>query len=452
MLVGAGLLSRRPGCRPGRSRVSGLEWKMSQLKLNRGASIVGVGCTEFGNMLETPGIKGLCTEELAVKAAFEALDDAGLEPKDIDAFFIGGVQMSTAHMFAHYSRMCDWLGLQRKPGLHFETACSTTNTGAGLAAMAIGSGRWDNILVVGVDSILSHPVDNPPERVPMDAGELWTTTDYGADQEYAVPHGWDIAPGYGAFPTLAYAQRYGLTLAQMDEIMFHMHMTIRRQAVLEPKGFVKQDLPTLAASAGIPDPWEFWNSQYNPYAAWPTRALSCLNPCDGASAYVVTPADKAKSYTDVPIDILGFDWATFNGLADKDPLNWDVDRLPFEGAYKMAGITPADIDYLSVHDCMQIYQLVLGELSGYLEKGQGYKAFLDERTGSNGDKPICTHGGKHGKGHAFGASGGSDIYEAVKQMKGAAGPRQIAKEPAISVVHNAGYCMHTAVTVLGRRD
>lgn len=422
-----------------------------QVRLNRGASIVGVGCTEFGNMLETPGIKGLCTEEMAVRAAFEALDDAGMEPRDIDAFLIGGVQTHTAHMFAHYSRLCDWLGLQRKPGLHFETACSTTNTAAGLAAMAIGSGRWDNVLVVGVDSILSHPLDNPPEREPQDAGDLWTTTDYGADQQYGVPHGWDIAPGYGGIPTLAYARQYGLSMEEMDRVMYHVNLAVRRQAILEPKGFVKQDLPTLASSMGFSDPWDFWRSQYNPYAAWPTRALSCLNPCDGASAYVVTPADKATQYTKTPIDILGFDWAAFNGLADKDPLNWDVDRIPFEGAYRMAGITPDQVEYLSVHDCMQIYQIVLAEVAGYLEKGEGYKAFLDGRTTSDGDRPINTHGGKHGKGHAFGASGGSDIYEAVKQMTGAAGPRQIRDLPAVSVVHNAGYCMHTAVTVLGRR-
>ncbi len=67
----------------------------------------------------------------------------------------------------------------------------------------------------------------------------------------------------------------------------------------------------------------------------------------------------------------------------------------------MAGITGADIDYLSVHDCMQIYQLVLAEVAGYLPKGEGYKAFLEQRTGSDGDRPINTHGGKHGKGHAL---------------------------------------------------
>jgi acetyl-CoA C-acetyltransferase len=103
-----------------------------------------------------------------------------------------------------------------------------------------------------------------------------------------------------------------------------------------------------------------------------------------------------------------------------------------------------------VHDCMQIYHLIESEICGYFKKGEAWKAVLEGRTTYKGDKPMNTAGGRHAKGHAFAASAGAEIYEAVKQMRGEAKGRQIKDEPEVSVVHNHGYGMHSAVTVLKR--
>jgi acetyl-CoA C-acetyltransferase len=393
----------------------------------------------------------MCPEELAASAAFEAMADAGMEPRDIDAFFIGGMQSHTGHIYCHYSRMSDWLGVQLKPGIHFETACSTTNTGMGLAAMAVASGRFDTVLVVGVETLLSQPKANPAVREAVDLGMLWFWTDFGVDQLYAYPHGYDILTAYGAIPALAYAKKYGLSMEQLEEVLYHIAFAVRRHAARNPKAIVQEELGDLAEKHDFTDAKEYWKSRHNPYAAWPLRILNILNPADGSSAYVICSADQAKEHTDAPIDIIGFDWSVSNAPWYENPLMWPLDKKAFEGAYEMAGIKPEDIDLLHVHDCMQTYHLVLSELSGYLGEGEAWKAILDGRTMFDGDKPLNTSGGRHGMGHAFGASAGSEVYEAVKQMRGEAGERQIKPEPEISVIHNHGYGFHTAVTVLKRR-
>ena len=112
------------------------------------ASIIGVGCTTFGNVMSTPGIKGMTLQELYMTACKEAIADAGINAvKDIDAFYIGNYEPQSSHQLSENSQTCDWLGLQGKPSINFATACSTTNTGLGLASMSVMSGKYDCVLV-----------------------------------------------------------------------------------------------------------------------------------------------------------------------------------------------------------------------------------------------------------------------------------------------------------------
>lgn len=413
--------------------------------------LTGVGCTKFGSVLETPEIKGLSFQELACEAAFEAMDESGIDPKDIDAFYIGSMVSHISHLYSHHTQMADWLGLHLKPGLHFATACSTTNTGVGLAAQGIASGKFRNVLVVGCEILSSTATDDPTVRKPLDPTTLWYWTDFGVDQAYGYHHSYDIATAYGGLPTIGYAKKYGVPMDKMDEAMYAIHKTIRTHSAANPKAFVETTLEEEAKAAGFNDPLEFWRSQKNPYVAWPARVKSALNTVDGASAYVVSSKEEAKNCDKEPIEVAGFHWSSSNyPWYGKDPTDWAIDKTTFENAMKMAKIKADDIGYLSVHDCMQIYHLIESETCGYFKKGEAWKAVLEGRTLHTGDKPMNTSGGRHGKGHAFAASAGAEIYDAVKQMRGEAKGRQIKDEPEISVVHNHGYGMHSAVTVLKR--
>jgi acetyl-CoA C-acetyltransferase len=414
--------------------------------------ITGVGCTKFGSVLSTPEIKGMSFQELACEAAFEAMDDSGIDPKDIDAFYIGNMLSHSTHMYSYNTQMADWLGLNLKGGVHFATACSTTNTGMGLAGMAVASGKCRNVLVLACEILSSYATDDPTIRKPLDPTTLWYWTDFGVDQAYGYHHAYDIATAYGGLPTLGYAKKYKVPMNKMDDAMCAIHKTIRLHGSKNKKAYIQTTLEQEAKSAGFKNVNEFWTSRKNPFLAWPTRVKSALNTVDGASAYIISTEKAGKDYCDKEMmGIEGFHWSSSNyPWYGKDPTDWAIDKTAFDGAMKMAGITAKDIDYLSVHDCMQIYHLIESETCGYFKKGEAWKAVIEGRTRYDGDKPMNTSGGKHAKGHAFTASAGADVYEAVKQMRGEATGRQIKDIPKVSVLHNHGYGMHTAVTVLKR--
>ncbi len=414
------------------------------------AQIIGVGCTKFGNILTSPELKDKTFQEIVAEAAFEAMDDAQIPPEKIDVFYVGNMLSNTTQMYSHATVLADWLGLRLKGGYHFDTACSTTNTGLGIAAQSILSGKYKNVLVVAGEITSSCPKGvNPLEREAISPTTLWKWTDFGMDHVYGYHHFYDVASAYGAFTTIAYMKRNKLSFEEMDKIMMEVNRAVRKHASMNPKAitYERGSLEQEARKEGFSSVEDYWKSPKNPFFAWPARLFSALNSADGATAIVVS--GEAKKYTKkLPIDIAGFDWRTSNfPWGDEKVYPYPQDTLAFKTAYQMAGIKPSDIDYLYVHDCMQIYQLVLSEVAGYFPKGTAWKAVLDGRTMYDGDKPLNISGGRHGGGHAFDASAGMEIYEIVKQMRGEAGKKQMKKPLRVAVQHNHGYGMHTAVTV-----
>ena len=410
-------------------------------------AIIGVGATQFGNIMEDEELKGKTFEEMCADAAFEAMDDANIDASEIDAFYVGNMLQSTSQISSHATVLADWLGLQLKGGFHFDTACSTGNTGLGIAHSMVASGKYDNVLVVGGEITSSEPVHRDQlNREPLDPQKLWYLTDIGVDTTYAYKHAYDIGTAYGAIPTMAFARTHDLEMDEMDEVMYHVNRIAKEHASMTPKAARHETLEDMAEDKGFDDTLEFWKSQHNPFLAWPTRQLSALTAVDGASAAVVT--NQPEEYTDkLPVEIRGFDWRVKSyPWYGEDPTRWPQDEKAFEGAYAMADLEPDEIDYLYVHDCMQIYQPILGELSGYLD--DAVEAFTNEETLYDGPNPMNVTGGRHGVGHAWEASAGFETYEIVKQMREESTRKQISPAPETAVQHNHGYGMHSAVTVL----
>ncbi|MFH2114502.1 MAG: thiolase family protein [Spirochaetota bacterium] len=419
-------------------------------RLKEPVNILGVGCTRFGNLLETPELKGLSIQEMASMAAKEALEDAGLGPQDVDAVFLGNVTMQTSNLPATYSQLTSWLGTKFKAGVHFDAACSTTNVGANMAAMGIASGVYKRVLVVGLESTLSQPKPlSPFERVTIPTEEMWLWTDYCVNQAYSVPQGYDIFPSYNAFNALGYCRKYGLSLEELDHGLFELCRTRRLHGSMNSKAINQTTLEEEARKCGFNNPWDFWTSRYNPHVAWPSRLYSVVSPADGASAIILGAADSRVSGSSEPVALKGFGMSVMDlPWYEEDPTVMPIDEKAFKSAYDMAGISPEDIDYLHTHDCSHIMSICVAELSGYLPKGEGLKYAEDGRLRFDGDKPMSTHGGRHAFGHAWAASAGSDTYEAVKQIRGLAGSRQMKKEPRIAVIHTHGYAMISTVLVL----
>jgi acetyl-CoA C-acetyltransferase len=417
--------------------------------LNERVSIAGVGCTRFGDLLETPEIAGLSLQELASLAAREAFEDAGISPLDVDAVFIGNVMAQSSQLPATYSHLAKWIGTQFRPGVHIDAACSTTNVGVTLAAQAIASGTVDRALVLGVEATRNQPKGYSPYlREPIPTDKMWLWTDMCCNQAYAVPEGYEIFSTYNGILGQAYCKKYGLSIEQYDRAMFELCRTRRYHGSLNPKAFVQETLEAEAKRHGFDDPWAFWRSRLNPFISWPARIRSVVTPADGASAIVLTRADLATGKNG-RVDLIGFGSAVSDlPWYDEDPTDWKVDRLAVERAFTMAGITGKDIDYLHTHDCSYVMSLCTAEQTGYLAPGEGARAAIEGRLRFDGDKPMTTHGGRHALGHAWAASAGSDTYEAVKQIRGQAGKRQIPKRPEIAVVGTQGYAIVSTMLVL----
>lgn len=419
-------------------------------KLNERVAIAGVGCSRFGDLLETPELKGLTLQEVGAGAAREAFEDAGISPLDVDAVFVGNVMEQSAQLPATYSQMSKWMGTQFRPGVHIDAACSTTNVGITLAAQAIASGNAEVALVVGVEATRNRPKGHSPyEREPIPSDEMWLWTDMCCNQAYAVPQGYEIFSTYNGILGQAYCRKYGVSVADYDRSMFELARTRRYHGSLNPKASIQESLEAEAKRLGFDDPFAFWQSRYNPFIAWPARMRSVVTPADGASAIVLTRADVAKRLKKPPIELAGFGSAVSDlPWYGEDPTDWKVDRLAVKNAFEMANITGEDIKYLHVHDCSYIMGICTAEQTGYLKKGKGLEAAREGRLRFDGDRPMSTHGGRMAFGHAWAASAGSDTYEAVKQMRGEAGKRQIPKKPEISVIGTQGYAIISTMLVL----
>ncbi|MFO0748779.1 MAG: thiolase family protein [Myxococcota bacterium] len=375
---------------------------------------------------------------------------ACLSPLDVGAVFVGNVMAQSSHLPATYSHVSKWLGTQMRPGVHIDAACSTTNVGVTLAAQAIASGAVESALVVGVEATRNQPKGlSPFEREPIPSDQMWLWTDMCCNQAYAVPEGYEIFSTYNGILGQAYCKKYNVPIERYDRAMFELARTRRLHGALNPKAFIQETLEDEAKRHGYADAYAFWQSRLNPFISWPARFRSVVTPADGASAILLTRNDVAKHAKNTPIELIGY----ASSVSDlpwygADPTDWKVDRIAVEKAFAMAGITGRDIQYLHTHDCSHVMSLCTAEQTGYLRPGEGVVAALEGRLRYDGDRPMSTHGGRHAFGHAWSASAGSDTYEAVKQMRGQAGKRQIKKPPEIAVVGTQGYAIISTMLVL----
>jgi len=420
-------------------------------KLKERVVVSGVGCTRFGDLLETPELRGQSLQELAAGAAREALEDARIAGPDVDAVLVGNAMVHSSQLPATYSQLAKWTGTQLKAGVHFEAQCSTTNVGASLAAMAIASGVYDTVLVIGVETTRTKVKGRSPwEREALSHQETWLWTDMAVNQAYGVPQGYDIFSTYNGLLALGYCRKYGISLEDYEKGMFEICRTRRLHGSLDPKANVQETLEEKAKRLGFANAFELWRSEKeNPFVAWPTRLMSLVTTADGASAMVLTRKDLAGPNTR-PVELKGFGICARDlPWYDADPTAWEFDRRAWEEARAMAGIEASDIDYLHTHDCSHVSGIITAEMIGFIEPGKALHYARDGRLRFDGDRPMSTHGGRHAFGHAWAASAGSDVYEAVLQMRGDAGKRQIPKRPEVSVIHTHGYAMIGTVLVLG---
>ena len=411
--------------------------------LGRSVSIIGVGCSPIGDLLATPELDGFGEHELFTLAAMEAMENGNIEAKDIDAYYLGWVAPNyygkVQCASPHYA---EWLGLRYKPSYFHDEGCATFNVGLQQAVMAVASGTYDCVLAGGVNVNMSEPELYLPQhmRKPMDPGYFWGMIGTAVEPGYEKPGASSLTP-LVEDGLITYCKKYGVTFDQLAQANINYVKIQRNNALKNPKAaLVVESFEEEADRFGFDSVDEYLMSDiFNPKIGLFLRAKWSGMMIDGASAVIVCETEKAKQIVKKPIEVAGFGAATAR-IKDGVVVPTNYQERCYKMAYSMAGITdPAnEVDYLSVHDCPAANIFLVSETCGYFEPGQSWKAMVDGRVAIDGGKPINTSGGRTQMGHPTAAANGIEIGEAVMQMRGEAGERQIPNPPKVSMIEGGG--------------
>ncbi|MBN1222838.1 MAG: acetyl-CoA acetyltransferase [Candidatus Aminicenantes bacterium] len=383
--------------------------------------IVGVGQSRF-----VRGYPG-SIRELAFEGFKEAMQDAQIATGDIDASIICSApeydkQRSPSGVFAEY------LGLTPQPTFYLESLCSSTSMGLRMAYSLIKAGLHEVVAVVGFQKMSEISSAESQERMGR-----------GADIQWESPFG-TMMPAYYAMFAQAHMAEYGTTLEDMA--------LVRAKAATYGQINEKALYRKPVTAEMLADSEHFMSG----IVSSPLRVGDCCANADGSSCLIVASEERARALSKNPVWILGLGAASASvNMAGRDQFTGlAVARLASDQAYRMAGVTPKDIDVAEVHDCFTISEILAYEDLGFARPGEGKELIRSKETYREGSIPVNVDGGLLSKGHPIGATGGSQIRTIVLELRGEAGEMQV-KDPEIGLIHNiGGVGLYGIVTILGR--
>ena len=179
--------------------------------------------------------------------------------------------------------------------------------------------------------------------------------------------------------------------------------------------------------------------------------MEIVRPCTGASAFIVSRSEEALDMSHPPAYILGMGEAcTHNTIVYADDITASPIRFSAAQAFKMAGLRPLDMEFLSLYDCYPITVIITFEDAGFCAKGEGGVFAESHDFTYSGDLPLNTHGGQLSFGQPSYAGGTTHVTEAVRQLRGAAGERQIERNRTVFVNGNGGIMSTQCSLILGK--
>ena len=384
------------------------------------AAIIGVGQTKF-----VRGYPG-SIRELAFEGFKEALDDAGIEKKEIDASIVASApeydkQRSPAGVMAEY------LGLTPQATCYVESLCSSSSMALRVAYSMVKAGLHDTIVIIGFQKMSEISSKESQERMGR-----------GADIQWESPFG-TMMPAYYAMHAQAHMDKYGTTLEDLAAI----RVKAATYGQINDKAVYRK--PVTMEMLGDPA-----NRMAGPVAR-PIRVGDCCANADGSACLIVASEEKAKAVKKKPVWILGLGAASASvNMSGRDSFSGlRVAEEAGRQAYAMAGVTPKDIDVAEVHDCFTIAEMMAYENLGFAKPGEGRDLIGSRETYKEGSIPVNVDGGLLSKGHPIGATGASQIRTVVLQLRGEAGDMQV-RDPQVGLVHNiGGVGLYGNVTILG---
>jgi acetyl-CoA acyltransferase len=386
------------------------------------AAITGVGLAPFGRF------KDQSLSELAGQAIAAALADAGITPAEVEVAFVANsmASVTTGQVAVVGQAVLRPLGYSAIPVYNIDNACAASSSALDLAVATVASGRAGVVLVVGVEKLFG------PDR-----SDSYRALNGAVDTGFLAAANVD-ALAESVFVAAIYPERlgryrakYGLEARTLAEIA----VKNRGNAALNPLAQYTKPI-TVDDVLG------------SRVVAEPLTALMCAPISDGASAVVVTSADRARAGGQRPVWIRGI--ATGMGAPPSEEAI--IARIA-RRAFAEAGITPADIDVAEVHDSIAFNELLAYEELGLCPAGAGARFAESGASSRSGRVPVNTSGGLESRGHPVAATGLAQIIELAQQLRHEAGDRQVA-DARIAVAENAGGFVvddtaAAVVTVLG---
>lgn len=365
--------------------------------------VIGAGSTKYGKLPDS-------ISDITIQASIEAIDSAGIEPKEIKAGYISNV-FGVADKQVHLGPVVmSNLGISERPSLSIESACGSGSVSFREAFANVAAGFYDAVLVTGVEKV-TH------------TGTEWTTTyfSYCSDFFYEGQAGASF-PGLFASMARAYLTEFKATEEDLAMVAVKNH----ENGFLNPKAHLRKKITVD----------DVMNSAV---VASPLKLYDCCPFSDGASSVILCNEKFAKDHTKDYIRVIGSGrGGSPAALQGREHLTTiPSTKIAAEAAYKMAGITPKDIDFAEVHDCFTIAEIVDTEDLGFFEKGKGVEGVREGQTARNGSIPINPSGGLKSKGHPIGATGVGQVVEVFDQLTGKAGERTI-KDAKIGLTQNFG--------------
>jgi len=374
-------------------------------------AIIGMGCTQFGELWDRSA------ESLMVEAFEEAITDAGIEKKDIDAAWLSSCLVDV-NIGKSAIPLAAALKLPFIPVTRVENFCASGTEALRAACFAVASGSCNIALAMGVEKCKDVGYGGLP-----DLSEL-----RGIYSRLIYPN--MTAPGMFAMMATKYFDRYGLSAEEGKRTLAKISAKSHANGALNPKAHLRKavDVETIVNA---------------PMVAWPLGLFDCCGVTDGAAAALIVRADMARSFRGDPIYVKALQIST-SPEEEFRYHSWDGTHVETTyrcgaRAYEEAGIkNPREaLSVMEVHDCFSITELVIYEDLQISPRGKAKEDIDAGFYNLDGKLPCQSDGGLKSFGHPIGASGIRMAYEVYKQLQGNCGERQI-KNPRLGLTHNLG--------------
>jgi len=374
-------------------------------------AIIGMGCTKFGELWN----KG--SEDLMVDAFKEAVEDAGIEKKDIQAAWLGS-HFEEHNIGKGATALATTLKLPFLPVTRTENFCASGSEALRGACYAVAAGAYDIALALGVEKLKDTGYGGLP------GGQNLMGTRY----RLIGPN--MTAPGSFAMMATRYFAQYGLSPEEGKNMLAKVSAKSHHNGALNEKAHLRREVTVE----------QIMNA---PIIAWPLGLFDCCGVSDGSAAAIVTRADMASKFRSDPVYVKALQIAVSSGeemmYSGWDGAHVETTTRAAARAYEEAGIKNPreEISMAEVHDCFSITEAVTMEDLQFSPRGKVREDIDAGRFNLDGEQPIQPDGGLKCFGHPIGASGLRMMYEMYKQLQGKSGERQI-KNPKFGVTHNLG--------------